>query len=122
MIKAYELMKLAAENQDKYKGKRFKVVGYTAITMRGEETKEIEFTSNGQMGCNNGKVAYISSDTELEEIKPSVTFNDAMNSGKSSKMKGDYSYRSPKFWMDCLSKMNIEQQLIMLNGQWFLED
>jgi hypothetical protein len=71
-IKAYDLMKLAAENPQKYEGKRYKVVDGAAIEPSGKEMLyEVKVNKHGRLVCGSiDNWAYISVYTELEEIKP----------------------------------------------------
>jgi hypothetical protein len=78
-MKAYELMKLAAENPQKYKGKKYSVKWGKVVDRDGDCMKAIEVDSDGQLVGACGKWAYVSCDTELEEIKPEpVPFMDAV--------------------------------------------
>lgn len=81
-IKAYDLMKLAAENPQEYKGRKYRVISSYACGNMGEQTHTICIDANGEFGTNDfaGNV-YVSRYTELEEIKPEpqpVPFMDAV--------------------------------------------
>ncbi len=80
-IHAYDLMKLAAENPQEYKGKRYEVVGLgaAAIDTCGHEHKVITITEEGSFGDGTLRL-YVSNITELIEILPEpkpVSFDEA---------------------------------------------
>jgi hypothetical protein len=83
MIKAYDLMKLAAENPKEYEGRRYKCVCTKLADGLGGLHDEIvvengrfQFTDDGK-----GYSVFVSNDTGLEEIKPKpqpVPFTEAL--------------------------------------------
>lgn len=81
-IKAYELMALAAKEPEKYQGKKFRVVNGAAISY-GSKHAYTEVVFDGDDFVNqvgNSFRLFFSSITELEEILPYVTFEEATKS------------------------------------------
>lgn len=128
-IKAYELMKLAAENPEKYEGKRYKVCGIYCIDHRGNKYAEAIF-HNGILegeGCNNW--LFVNSNTILEEIPPEpkpVSFREATQSGKKIKPSEDgWSFDDVDFWFRqlCCKNNNLGDNFEKyVNGQWFIKE
>lgn len=124
-IKGYELMKLVAENSDKYSNKTYKVVEGHARTPSGVDRKEINVNSIGNFEDYDGVSLYISTRTELEEIKQPVTPQEAREAHINGKVvtvklpnfscnipKGDFGHCfSANTFMDIVSK-----------GTWYIED
>lgn len=76
-MKAYELMKLAAENPAEYEGKRYKVVSGYLYDFTGHSHKEFHFNRIGQV-VDETLAIYFSNDTEIEEIPQPVPFMEAV--------------------------------------------
>jgi hypothetical protein len=142
-MKAYELMKLAAENPQKYKGKKYSVKWGKVVDRDGDCMKAIEVDSDGQLVGACGKWAYVSCDTELEEIKPEpVPFMDAVRAyseGKTIRCEygenGCYNVRVKNskssfpehgYWLETHYEksdtgINLSTGMV-LNGAWYIED
>jgi hypothetical protein len=137
-MKAYELMKLAAENPQKYKGKKYSVKWGKVVDRDGDCMKAIEVDSDGQLVGACGKWAYVSCDTELEEIKPEpVPFMDAVRAYSEGKtIRCEYNgYKITYTPTDAkLSGLGIGMYLFIdgdgkgttaemfLEGAWYIED
>lgn len=128
-LKAYDLMKAARENPEKYMDKRYKVVEGTAIDHSGSESKEIQFCKTGQMSTGIF-VAYISSDTVLEEIKPEpVPFMEAVKAYSDGKTmeaewngtKSTYKNGTMGFGIKDEDGIPICASEI-LHGEWFIKE
>ena len=77
-MKAYDVMKLAAENPQKYEGKRYKVRD-TLIDRHGREYETAIFKSGDLRVCGDNLLfAHVNSKTELEEIPQPVPFLEAV--------------------------------------------
>jgi hypothetical protein len=76
-MKAYELMKLAKENQAKYQGKKYKVTNGIAIDGRGKEYKEVIISTHGELTASIFKM-YVTDITEVEEIQQPIPFIEAV--------------------------------------------
>lgn len=73
---ASELMELARKEPAKYEGKRYKVVGGTAITHSGEDIENVTLVLGGFADRNYR--LYVSDNTELEKIPQPVSFMEAV--------------------------------------------
>lgn len=124
-IKGYELMKLVADNSDKYSNKTYKVVEGYARTPSGVYRKEINVNSIGNFEDYNGVSLYISTRTELEEIKKQVTPREAAK----AYMEGKciiYEFEGVKAAIQKgASGKNYSQDYFMTliaTGIWYIED
>lgn len=123
-IKAYDLMKQAAENPQKYEGKRYKVVTY-AVDIRGNLIEEFRINRYGEFVSKGGWLVYIKSDTLLEEIKTDpkpVSFMEAVSSGKRIKHEGwtdFYKIHEACRLLACLTQSEIADRI---KGKWLIED
>lgn len=77
MMKAYELLKLAAENPQAYEGKKYKVVSGVAINYFGKSVNEFVI-DDGAFQDIDMITVYISNYTEVEEIPQPVSFTEAI--------------------------------------------
>ncbi len=85
-LKAYDLMKLAAENPEKYKGKKYRAVGPCCISINGKNYGEVVVNDNGHLeGKNFDNWAYINSHTKLEEIPQLIPFSEAVKAAIAGK-------------------------------------
>jgi hypothetical protein len=123
-MKAFELMKLVAENPQKYEGKRYKVV--LACVIEPTHNKKLYETSvrNGQLiAGDDDNWAYVNSHTELEEIPQSVPFMEvvkAYSKGKTIKCErnGGYKEYSPCGLKN--AKIGLYPDDIF-DGEWFIK-
>jgi hypothetical protein len=128
-------MELARKEPQKYEGKRYKVVRGSARGYNGDESKEIKLCSSGQMSTGF-LAAYISSDTELEEIPQPVTFMEAVKAAIEGKhptimldnikhvMTADKSsYGEIGYWLKVKSENGITYGIStgMIDGMWTVE-
>lgn len=84
-IKAYEVMRLAAENPQKYAGKKYEVAEGVALNFRGTMYGEIKIGADGQMVMECSSI-FISNNTVLKEIEQPVSFMEAIEAYHSGKM------------------------------------
>lgn len=73
---AYELMRLAAENPEKYRGKTYKVKSHSScVNGKGDFVTEIEIGHDGDIGdLHSSYRAFVNTWAELEEIPQEVDF------------------------------------------------
>lgn len=81
---AYELMRLAAENPEKYEGKKYKVVSGSFLFKLDKRTKSC-LVKNGKMRSEEGYIISILPDTCLEEILQEVDFITAVKAFQEGK-------------------------------------
>lgn len=75
-IKGYELMKLVADDPEKYEGKKYELKDGSILDVHGKVAYDA-FIEQGILYCNRDLKAYISAKTTLEEIKQPVTPQEA---------------------------------------------
>ena len=120
-LKAYDVMKLAAEKPQEYEGKRYKVVDGGACDFCGTKYKEMRINRYGQF-CYGSAVVYVSTDTILEEIPQPVPFMEALNSRKKIKYFDWDNYYSPSGVMKILATNTNDTILRLINdNQWLIE-
>jgi len=119
-IKGYELMRLAKENPEKYIDKIFKVTkGSIGINHCCDDVLIIE---NGNLIYQKDKhYAYVTSNTELEEIKQPVTAQEAAK----AYLEGKNVYCELDSDKGTFKKDYIATSLIIkliANGTWYIEE
>jgi len=135
MIKGYDLMKLAADNPQKYEGKKYEVVNRTSA-MYNFATAPKRYTEcviKSGVFRSNELPLMIFSDTELEEIPQSVPFLEAVKAysegktircaGKCVAMEQVY---SPNTAASTIPLRTTNGTAItdkeILSGIWFIEE
>lgn len=131
-MKAYELMKLAMENPQKYEGKKYRVEGIVK-DFEGRQLFGLAVTGGRLVKNtdNSHTYAYISTDAMLEEISQSVPFLEAIKAyseGKtircewdSKNNKYDPKQNSPDNpWMRDNKGRPVTAKEI-LHGGWYIE-
>ena len=140
-MKAYELMKSAAENPKEYEGKRYKVIGGNAMCL-GEFFDIIEICKDcpavlvgditlvgvGVDGKATNRVVSISTRTELEEIKPEprpVTFMEAVKAEKRVKVVWQPLGIDSRYlpFNELIRKLDMfNMQELITCGHWYIEE
>jgi hypothetical protein len=120
-MKAYELMRLAAENPQKYEEKKYKVD--EAYDRGGNAVTELYVTGHGDLrNSANGYRAYIGYDTELKEIQQPVPFMEAVRAyseGRGIRHNLDGGYKE---FHPCGIKPEDEtfSMVDILHGEWYI--
>jgi hypothetical protein len=127
---AYELVKLAVENPQKYRGKEYKVVDDYVMDSSGNMCNEIKVhidTYKGLVNIRNKRTddrLYFSIITKLEEIKQSVTFLEALNRGTDGFVniypKGEKP-NTLEYWVSSFPRITAKGLQKILNGDWYIE-
>ena len=134
-MKAFDLMKAAYENPEKYEGKKYKVVRGSSLGDSDENIYECIVRDGRICKHNAHSILPIFADTQLKEIEPEpkpVSFMEAVNSGKRFK---------PESWHPGLSRYkdddneyrDLYDNLMMfegrqmlnkeiINGLWLIEE
>lgn len=127
-MKAYELMKLAAENPAEYEGKmyRFKYGG-CAVELCGGAHYVITF-KDGDAFTLNGDKAYVSSYGEVEEVK-AVPFMEAVKAFCERKKiacetdrYGKQIYNPSGGIVSLNSQGGAIRTYEILHGEWYIEE
>lgn len=127
-LKAYDLMKAAAENPQEYEGKRYKVVEGSYLWFGADNRDECIIVNGRLTEKNRHSTLSVYADTILEEIKPEpkpVPFMDAVNSGKRIRPdSAGYPFDRPQKYLSLMDDGYDmgENWLKYINGQWFIEE
>jgi hypothetical protein len=122
-IKAYELMKLAAENPQKHSGKKYKSEYEEVVDVDGNRHSEVYFGTDGDLRCRkNGYRAFIGATTILEEIPQTVSFMEAANSGNEIRHELWTDYYTLSEALTLIADTSSSQARAWINGKWFVEE
>lgn len=131
-IYAYELMKLAAENPEAYKDKKYKVAKGNCMNGHGNKPMAVCVSPNGVLTDEFDYEIFTTSETILEEIKPEpkpVPFMEAVKAFADGNAKAIYSIvygRCRHIYADGQLLRDENGSAISLTeilyGQWFVEN
>jgi len=124
-IKAYDLMKLAAENPEKYEGKKYQVIKGAAIDAAFAKEYETVIVKDSVLtDTDNCYRIYVSDMTELKEVvklEPiGVDFITAVRSNKPITSEDNKVKRcTPEF---VISQLFMPDMAHRVKGKWFIND
>ena len=126
-IYAYELMKLAAEDPEPYKGKKYKVAKGNCMNGHGNKPMAVLVRPSGILADESTYQIYVTSETILEEIKPApqpAPFTEAVkayNEGKTIRceINGFYKTFSPYGRKNTPIRLFYDE---IQHGTWYIKE